>query len=89
MPAASRSLITIGALVGLFGVHVDDLIGEGNMSNKFLEMKAQIQNNQKEQYIIFHQSHFLHKMKPMTLLEHRKKIPQNALFRRRLYCAIF
>ena len=83
-----------GALVGLFGIHVDDLVGGGNMdSHRFLEVKEQLQKlftfrmwldsgelgycgckiEKKENYTLLHQSHYLHKMKPISLPEERKK----------------
>ena len=89
-----------GALVGLFGIHVDDLVGGGNMdSPRFQEVKAQLQKlftcrmwldsgeleycgckiEKKEGHTLLHQSHYLRKMKPISLPEARKKEPTSAL----------
>ena len=89
-----------GELIGVFGIHIDDMLGCGNLNSPaYQKVKAALRdrftfrmwkedNNMEycgckidvsEDYITLHQSSYLHKMKPITIPEERKKTPNASL----------
>ena len=89
-----------GELVGIFGIHVDDMLGCGNLkSPAYQQAKAALRQRfnfrmwkeenemeyrgckieSSENYITLHQSNYLHKMKPITITDERKRTPNAPL----------